>query len=301
MDVVGFGGSSVDYVHVLPAAPEVRGPRSKVRISSHFVSCGGQVATALAACSALGLRTRFLGPIGSDANGSRVRDELARRGVDVSHVIVRQADNQFAVILVDDRTGERMVLWDRDPRMAMRELVVNDSMLASARVVHVDDVDVVASIALATFARERGAIVTSDIDGATDRTLDLIRNVTIPILAEEVPRAMTGIADPEGALRALRRHHPGLLCVTLGAGGAMALDGDRVVHAPAFAVDAVDTTGAGDVFRAGLIYGILVGFPVERMLRFANAAAAASCTRLGAIASVPELADVMDVLGESQG
>jgi sulfofructose kinase len=174
VDVVGLGGSSVDYVHLLPAAPEVSGPRSKVRISSHFVSCGGQVATALAACSALGLRTRFLGPIGSDRNGARVREELAHHGVDVSHVIVRQADNQFAVILVDERTGERMVLWDRDPRMSIRELALEDSMLASARVVHVDDVDVVASIALAKFARERGAIVTSDIDSITERTRELM-------------------------------------------------------------------------------------------------------------------------------
>jgi sugar/nucleoside kinase (ribokinase family) len=194
-----------------------------------------------------------------------------------------------------------MVLWDRDARMSVRELAVDDSMLASARVVHVDDVDVTASITLANFARERGSIVTSDIDAVTDRTLELVASVTIPIFAEEVPRALTGIADPEGALRALRPYHGGLLCVTLGARGAMALDGDRVVQAPGFPVDAVDTTGAGDVFRAGLIYAVLAGFPVERMLRFANAAAAASCTRLGAIASVPALAEVMRVLGEGHG
>jgi sulfofructose kinase len=113
-----------------------------------------------------------------------------------------------------------------------------------------------------------------------------------------VPLALTGMSDPEGALRALRQNHQGLLCVTLGARGAMALDGDRLVHEPAFIVKAVDTTGAGDVFRAGFIYAMLSEFPLDRMLRFANAAAAASCTRLGAMASVPTLDDVKAVMGE---
>jgi sugar/nucleoside kinase (ribokinase family) len=86
--------------------------------------------------------------------------------------------------------------------------------------------------------------------------------------------------------------HAGLLCVTLGARGAAALDGSRFVHVPALPVAAVDTTAAGDIFRAGVIYGILQGWPIERMLTFANTAAAIGCTRQGAINSVPSLADV---------
>ncbi|MBI4478333.1 MAG: hypothetical protein HY654_14255, partial [Acidobacteria bacterium] len=97
------------------------------------------------------------------------------------------------------------------------------------------------------------------------------------------------VNDPGDALRALRPIHSGILCVTLGARGAMALEGDRLFHLPAFAVRAVDTTGAGDVFRGSFIHGYLNGWPLETTLRFANAAAAVSCTRLGAMSSVPSL------------
>src|SRR5262249_55640393 len=121
-----------------------------------------------------------------------------------------------------------------------------------------------------------------------------------PIFAEHVPSAITGIQDSADALRALRKSHGGLLCVTLGVRGAMALDGDRLTHVPAFSVDAVDTTGAGDVFRGGFIYGYLKGWPLEDALRFANAAAAVSCTRLGAMASVPSIEEATRLIEDAQ-
>jgi sugar/nucleoside kinase (ribokinase family) len=138
--------------------------------------------------------------------------------------------------------------------------------------------------------------VTSDLDRVTDRTPELVASVTVPIFAEHVPAALTGESDPERALRKIRKHHAGLLCVTLGTSGAMALDGDRLVHEPAFAIDAVDTTGAGDVFRGAFICARLAGRPIDEVLQFANAAAAKSCTRLGAIAGVPTLADVQQLV-----
>jgi sugar/nucleoside kinase (ribokinase family) len=283
IDVVGFGASSVDYVNVLPATPAPRGPNAKLPITSHFMSCGGQVATMLAACTAFGLRTMYLGPLGNDANARLVREELERRGVDVSIAIVREADNQFAVILIDERTGERMVLWRRDPRLTLGDVVID---LPAARVLHVDDVDQEASIRLARIAAERGMIVTSDIDRVTELTPELVASVTIPIFDEHVPPALTGEADQERALRKLRKAHGGLLCVTLGDRGAMALDGDRLVYSPAHAVEAVDTTAAGDVFRAGLVVALLEGQGIENALNLANTVAAVSCTRRGAMSSI---------------
>ena len=120
--------------------------------------------------------------------------------------------------------------------------------------------------------------------------------MSIPIFAEHVPPTLTGERDPERALRKLRKNHRGLLCVTLGTAGSMALDGDRVILVPAFSVHAVDTTGAGDVFRAGFVYGLLAGWATLDVLKFANAAAAVSCTRLGAMGSAPTLADVEQML-----
>ena len=295
VDVIGLGASSVDYVNLVPLSAGTAGAQSKLRISSHFVSCGGQVATMLAACSALGLRTRYLGPMGNDDNARRVHDELARRNVDVSSVMVRDATNQFAIVLVDESTGERTVLWHRDAGMALGDGDLDPATL-EARVLHVDDVDEGAAIRAARLAVERGILVTSDLDRVTDRTPELVGSVSVPIFAEHVPVALTGETDPERALRKLRKLNAGLLCVTLGTRGAVALDGDRPIHSPAFSVDAADTTGSGDVFRAGFVYGVLAGWSTDAVLRFANAAAAVSCTRLGAMAGIPTLAETERLL-----
>ncbi len=291
-DVVGVGANSVDFVHLLPGYPRPGGSTAKMKIRRQQILCGGQMATAVCACARLGLRAKYVGVVGSDANGQRVRAELERRGIDLSDVIVRDAPNQFAVILVDETSGDRIVLWDRDDRLLMDDAELPAEAIAGARLVHVDDVDQRAAIRVAAIARAHGAAVTSDIDRLTDRTPDLIDAVTVPILAEHVPASVAGVADQEQALRRLQRPHHRLLCVTLGDRGAMALDRDGFHRAPAFPVEAVDTTGAGDVFRAGLIYALLRGWPTSDILRFANAAAAVSCTRLGALGGIPALDEV---------
>jgi sugar/nucleoside kinase (ribokinase family) len=289
IDVVGVGENSVDLVYRLAAAPA---PNSKQRITSHRVAAGGQVATAMCTCAALGLRVTYAGVFGDDDHGRFVRRALTSRGVDVSSAPIRGVANRHAVILVDERTGDRTVLWDRHPRLHLSPDELPDDAISSARVVHVDDVDLGTSIAAAGIARGAGAIVTSDIDRVVDRTDALIEAVTIPIMAEHVPAALTGEADAERALRKLRQRHPGMLCVTLGRRGAMLLDGDVLHHAPAPQVEVVDSTGAGDVFRGAFIYALLRGETPLEILRFANAAAALSCTREGAIDSVASLPEI---------
>ncbi len=299
-DVVGLGANSVDFVHLLPGYPQPFGSFAKMRIQKQEILCGGQTATAMCACARLGLRAKYTGVTGTDDNGRRVRRELELRGIDLADVIIRDGQNQFAVILVDETNGDRIVLWDRDERLMMREREIPTEAIASTRVLHVDDVDQDAAIRAARLARELGVPITSDIDRLSDRTEELIAAVSIPIFAEHVPTRVTGLTDHELALRKLREAHHELLCVTLGDRGAMALDGDQVHYLPAFHIEARDTTGAGDVFRAGFIYALLRGWPTEEIIRFANAAAAVSCTRLGALDGVPALEEVEELVSSGQ-
>jgi sulfofructose kinase len=296
-DVLGVGCNSVDYVYRLPASPRADSPTAKLRITSHRAMCGGQTATAMAACAGFGLRTAYLGAAGNDHNGRLIVSELQERGVDVSSVLTRDCANRFAVITVDETSGERIVLWDRDDRLNLRREELNPALIRSARLVHVDDEDQEAAIAVAAMARDAGIDVTSDIDRITGRTRDLVSAVSIPIFAEHVLPSLTGESDPERALRAVRQWHNGMLCVTLGSRGAMLMVGNDISSRPAFAVTPVDTTAAGDVFRAGFIFSLLAGYQPHDMLRFANTAAAISCTRAGAMASVPALGDVETAIG----
>jgi sulfofructose kinase len=268
-----------------------------MRIHRQVVSCGGQMTTAMVACAKLGLRAKYVGVTGTDENGRRLRAAMSGYDVDMTDAVIRDAPNRFAIIIVDESTGERIVLWDRDARLQLKpKELPGEELLAAVRVLHVDDDDQDTAIDAAKLGRAAGVHVTSDIDRLNERTEELVAAVTIPIFAEHVPLSLTGRNDPESALRALRKKHDGLLCVTLGHNGALALDGDRAVYSPGFRISAVDTTGAGDVFRGGFIYGLLRRWPTEQILQFANAAAAVSCTRLGALTGVPDLAEVEALL-----
>jgi sugar/nucleoside kinase (ribokinase family) len=290
MDVAGFGESSIDHVYRVDGLP--KDGRSKLRIIDYHSAAGGQVSTTMAACAALGVNAGYLGVVGDDANAALVEAALRERGVDITRMIRRPAPNRYAVILVDHESGDRIVLWERDERLNVPAAALDGSLIAGCRIVHVDGTDEIASIALARMARGAGLLVTCDIDDVRAQTAELLSLVSVPIFAEHVPRMLTGIDSIDSALRQLRTEYSGILCATLGAAGAVALDGDRLFHVAGLPVHAVDTTGAGDVFRAGIIYGILREWPAESMLRFANAAAAVSCTRPGAMSSVPALADV---------
>jgi sulfofructose kinase len=293
IDVVGVGANSVDFVYRLPAFPAPDSSFAKLRITEHLISCGGQVTTALATCAAMGLSTSYIGTIGSDRNGDRMRDELKRRAIETTHAIARNAANPFAVILLDERQGERVVLWHRDAQIALSPTDITREVIAAARLLHVDDVDVEASVEAARLARAADIPVTSDIERTSDDVRALIGAVTIPILAEHVPAALTGEQDLSRALERLRQPHHKMLGVTLGARGALLLAGHEIIREPGISVKAVDTTGAGDVFRGAFIYALLRGDEARTILRFANAAAAVSCTRTGAMNSVPTIADVI--------
>ena len=295
-DVVGVGENSVDLVYRVPQLP---GTGQKIRATACRRLVGGQVTTTLCTCAALGLRTRYVGSFGNDEHGRLIRSELEQRGVDTTYSAVRYASNRHAVILVDERTGERTIVWQRDPSLVMRAEDLSGDAFTDARVLHVDNVDEDTAIVAARAGRGAGMVVTTDIDEVTSRTPELLAAATFPILAERVPYALTGETDPRQALRQLRQRHDGMLCVTLGTRGSVLMVGQDLYEAQAFHVAAVDTTGAGDVFRGALIYSLLRGERPEAMLRFANAAAAISCTREGAIGGVPGLREINDLLADA--
>jgi sulfofructose kinase len=298
LDVVGVGTNSVDEVLQLPGETRAVLASGKVRVSDRRFLCGGQTATVMAACAALGLRSGYLGAFGSDEHGRLIRNALKSCGVDVRASIECDAPNRGAVILVDPH-GNRTVLWHRSDRLKVPFQELRVSAL-QGRVVHIDDDDPELALHAATIARSTGTPVTSDLEHVSNRVEQLIATVTFPIFEQNLPARITGEHDPERALRKLRPLNEGLLVMTRGDQGAVALGGDAFHVSPAFDVEAVDVTGAGDVFRGGLIYGLLQKWPVPDMLRFANAAAAICCTRLGAIPSVPTLAEVQQLLDSRQ-
>jgi sugar/nucleoside kinase (ribokinase family) len=297
-DVVGFGLNSVDLIAVVPEHPA---PDSKSPLRSLTRLPGGQAATAMVTCARLGLTTRYIGRFGDDDAGTFGRASLVSEGVDVTAAsIAKGATNQIAIILVDAQTAQRTVLWQRHPGLAMTPADVDESVVASGRVLLVDCHETAAAARAAALARASGALTVVDVEKVRPAIHDLLREIDVIIASESFPAALTGRSATGAALRALAAEFPApVICVTLGADGSLALCGGREIRTPGFKVAAVDTTGAGDVFRGGFIAGAIAGGPggdLTDVLRYANAVAALKCRRLGARDGIPRPREVVELL-----
>lgn len=279
VDVVGVGLNATDTLIPVAHYPD-RG--SKVEFRSANLLPGGQVASAIIACQQWGLRTRYVGKVGDDSAAALHRAEFARTGVEAHLFTAPGCASQQAFILVDD-SGERTVLWKRDERLTLRPEELQREWIVSARALHVDGHDTAAAATAAGWARAAGVPVIADLDELYPGVEALLNNVDYLITSRDIPGRLAGENDLRKSLPAVRtRFGCRLAAATLGEEGVLAWDGKQFHYAPAFRVQPVDTTGAGDIFHAGFIHGLLQGWPPQRQLDFACAAAALNCTAVGA-------------------
>jgi sulfofructose kinase len=296
-DVVGMGLNAVDFLTVVPEFPTLN---SKMEILQFSKQGGGQVATAMVALSRWRVRTKYIGKVGGDELGQFSLHSIHEEGVNVSSVTIEpNASNQLAIIIVDGVSGKRTILWDRDERLTYREGELRKEDVCSGKLLHLDGHDLRAAIQCVKWAREEGIPTVIDIDKVEPLTSELIREIDFVITSSRFPSLFTGISDRENALIELQKQIPGFLCATLGHEGAMAFIGKQILHVEGFHINVVDTTGAGDVFHAGFIYGLLQNWEVTEILRFANAAAALKCRDLGGRRGIPTLEEVQKFLNPS--
>jgi sulfofructose kinase len=287
-DAVGFGLNAVDHLVVVPAYPEFD---TKIRLVEHRRSPGGQTATAMVALQRLGLKAAYAGRFGSDEEGAFGLASVSDEGVNVEFAeVVADARNQIAFILIDQRNGERTIIWDRDERLAYK---ANEAPVASAargRVLHLDAHDPLACIPMAHAARAAHTIVSADIDNAYEGLLELLPLVDVLITSRELPHRLTGIADERASLVEMKaRYGCALVGMTLGKRGAVIYCEGQFLESPAYEVPngCRDTTGAGDAFHAGFLYGLLRGEEIDTSIKFANAIAALKCRELGGRTGLP--------------
>jgi sugar/nucleoside kinase (ribokinase family) len=299
-DAVGFGLNAVDHLVVVPAYPAFD---TKVRLLEHVQSAGGQTASTLAALQRLGLRTAYAGRFGSDAEGQFGFAALEAEGVNVEFAeVVEGARNQIAFIIIDGRNGERTVIWDRDERLAYRANEAPFEIASRGRVLHLDAHDPPAGVPLALAARRAGTIVSADIDNIYEGLPELLPLIDMLISSKEFPHRLTGIADERASLVELKaRYGCALVGMTLGARGALLYHEGIFLESPAFAVPGGcrDTTGAGDAFHAGFIYGLLRNEEIEASLRLANGTASLKCRALGARTSLPTETELSEFLKQN--
>jgi sulfofructose kinase len=296
-DAVGFGLNAVDHLIVVPEYPAFD---TKVHLLEHAQAAGGQTASAMVALQRLGMKTAYAGRFGSDEAGRFGLAAILDEGVNLEYAeTVAGTRNQIAFIIIDVRSGERTIIWDRDERLSYKADEAPLEMPARGRVLHLDAHDPHACTRLARVAREAGTIVSADIDNIYEGLPELLPLIDVLISSAEFPRRLTGIVDERAALVEIKaRYGCALVGMTLGARGALVYHDGNFVEAHGFDVPGGcrDTTGAGDAFHAGFLYGLLSGEEIEQSLRLANATAALKCRKLGARTSLPTQAELAEFI-----
>jgi sugar/nucleoside kinase (ribokinase family) len=287
VDIAGVGLNATDTVIRLPYFPAFN---SKVEFRSSEVLPGGQVASAMVACSTWGLKARYVGKLGDDAFASLQRAEMERARVESHWIVAPNCQSQSSFILVDERNGERTVLWKRDPRLELFASEIRREWVARSRFLHVDGHDCAGAAAAALWAREASIQVIADLDNLYPGVEALLENVDYLISSREFPARLTGERDLFLSLpMLLKRFGCRIAAATLGEDGVLAWDGARFHYSPAFAITPVDTTGAGDIFHAGFAYAKIQGWDLDRALEFSCAAAGLACTAPGARGGIASL------------
>ncbi len=300
-DAVGFGLNAVDHLIVVPEYPAFD---TKIRLQEHQQTTGGQAATTMVALRRLGLRTAYAGRFGSDAEGQFGFQSLKSEGVDVEFAeVIEGARNQIAFIIVDARNGERTIIWDRDDRMSFAAAEAPVALAARGRVLHLDAHDPPAGARMAQAAREQGTIVTADVDNIYDGLPELLPLIDVLIGSKEFPYRVTGIADERASLVELKaRYGCGIVGMTKGTDGATIYCEGQFISSPAYEVPGGcrDTTGAGDAFHGGFLFGLLGGEDIETSLMLANAVAALKCRELGARTALPSKRELAEFLESAE-
>ncbi len=298
-DVVGVGLNATDTLLLVPHFPAYAG---KAPIQEEIVSPGGQVASAMVTCASLGLKTKYIGTVGDDERGRIQLESLRNSGVDLEHVQVRRGcANQSAYIIIDRATGERTVLWRRDDCLRISPSEIAPEQITCARLLHIDGHDTPAVEHAARIARAAGIPVTVDVDTIYHGFDRVLPHVDYLIASSEFPVQWTNESDPFRALEMIQREYKmRVAAMTLGAHGSLALEEGKFVYSPAFVVNCVDTTGAGDIFHGAFCYAVLQRMPMREALDFSNAMAALNCTALGARGGIRSSADAMALMARAE-
>jgi sulfofructose kinase len=294
-DAVGFGLNAVDHLVVVPEYPPFD---AKMRLIDHKQSPGGQTATAMVALQRLGFKTAYAGRFGSDPEGRFGLDSVIKEGVDIEFVeVVEGATTQIAFIVIDVRTGERTIIWDRDDRLVYLPEEAPIQLAGQGRVLHIDAHDPPACARMARAARAAGTLVSADIDNTYNGLPELLPLIDILITSKEFPHRLMGMTNERESLTELQsRYGCKVVGMTLGERGALLYCNGEFLESPAYEVPGGcrDTTGAGDAFRGGFLYGLLTGEEIESSLKFANAVAALKCRALGARTALPTKTELVD-------
>ena len=297
-DVISVGIATIDYLAaVRRGSPMERLGREFVE--RYGVEGGGIAATAGVASSRLGLRTAHWGCVGRDEAGEAIIAGLKKEGVSTRQVVrVLGGRTTVGFVLVDAATGERRLLFYPGTGPLPRVPRFPWSQVKRAKAIVLDAWWLALSIEVARRAKATGVPVVADVTPA-DYLSGLLAQVDVVFAPRPAELEEVSAETVAPVLEQLHRYGPSVVGITLGAEGCWYSIGAGPMHQPAFSVQVVDTTGAGDTFHGAIAYGLARGWEVPRTVEFASAVAALKCRALGGRSGIPSLQETLVFLRSS--
>jgi sulfofructose kinase len=297
MIVTGIGQSALDYLVLVDAYPRVD---TKKEVIEWHEQGGGPVATALVALSRLGISCRFYGIIGDDYAGEKIRQSLIEEGIEVTGLIKRDmATSQIAFIVVEKGTARRTIFWKRPSGNPLQRKEFGVDFLDGSDFLILDGLMKDISLHAAKRAKRLNISIMLDAGRMRPGMLDLARLSDYVVTSEEFAKDLGWQLTREALLKEKEKLGIKVLTITLGEKGSITISNDEFIQLSAFMVKAVDTTGAGDVFHGGYIYGLLNKWSLKDAVTFASALAAIKCTKIGGRIGIPGLNEVRKFLAEN--
>ena len=296
MRVVGIGQCAWDFLAVVDSFPKVD---TKQEVLEWHEQGGGPVATALATLARFGIPCEFFGITGDDPEGKRIRESLLSEGIEIRNVITRSsASSQTAFIAIERGSGTRTIFWRRPSGDPLLPGELPADYLDGCDFLLLDGLMTEVSLFAARRARELGIPVMLDAGRVRPGMVELAGLCDYLVAAEQFALDLGWDGQPENFLSTARKLTAPVVTITLGKQGSVTFRESEIITVPAFSVGSVDTTGAGDVFHGGYLFGILRGLDLPDTIRFASAVAALKCTRIGGRAGIPCLAEALRFLAE---
>lgn len=295
-DIVGFGICSVDFLGVVKKYP---GPGEKIPLEAFSKQGGGLAGTALAAAARLGAKTAYIGKLGFDEYSRFALEEFQKDGVNTEHVILEEgAQPPIAFIHVEKNSGERrLARYWKEFELKPDEL--DEKVIQNSRILFLEHHFIEAGMAAAKLIKPAGGMIVVDAERQVAGFEAILQAVDYIILSRHFAAQQTGITDPEKSASWLQGKYGGTVVVTAGETGAFCRTSEQDFYQPAFPVEVVDTTGAGDVFHGAFMAGLIEQWPLPKILEFSAAAAAMKCRGLGGRAMIPTRKELLAFLQEN--
>lgn len=283
-DVLGLGAVVVDHQLVLHEYPA---PNSKVEAVSEHLQVGGPTPTALVQLSRWDKHCAFAGVWADDTRGQMISDDLSAEEIDIKHSTIHpDGRSGMAQVWIDQESGSRTIACNRGSHE------IASKVLPSCRILHLDGWSAAASLDAAQSVKDAEGLVVLDTGSPKPGMGQLFPLVDVVICPSHFMERYFHDDNAVAGAQQLLDQGVKMVIHTHGEKGAEVYLDERQFHQPAQPVDVVDTTGAGDIFCAGILYGLLEDWPEEKTVKFASLAAAFKCTGIGNRECLPELREV---------